>query len=99
MAKNDKKTTLLGCDYVETPREIIASDKNTTRKSAFLAAYERAKLIVPEFFIKEQRKRKNTSSDTGGKAFSHIIVTTEKVELETKDTEAKSVEVDKEREE
>ena len=48
MAENKQdKVTLLGCDNVETAREIIESDKNTERKKAFLDAYERTKLIVP----------------------------------------------------
>lgn len=100
MAENKQdKVTLLGCDNVETAREIIESDKNTERKKAFLDAYERTKLIVPEFFIKQQRKRKNSSDSSGGKGLSHrIIVTPQKVESETKGLEESVEKEEKERE-
>lgn len=96
MAK-DNKITLLGCDNVETPRQVIETDKDTARKKAFLAAYERTKLIVPEFFIK--KKPKNTSGASGGNGLSQkITITTEVVKLETKDNQTKEVEEDRERE-
>lgn len=99
MAKDNNKITLLGCDNVETAREVIESDKNTARKKAFLDAYEKTKLIVPDLFIKNQRKKKNGSSNSGGKGFSQeIIVTPEKVNLETKETKTIETEHDRERE-
>ena len=100
MAKNEEeKVTLLGCDNVESARAIIEADKNTARKKAFSDAYERTKLIVPEFFIKQQRKPKNTSSSSGGKGFSqNIIVTPQNVKLETKGLDENIRAEEKERE-
>lgn len=106
MAKNKKqnnkessKVSFLGCDNVETAREIIESDKNTARKKAFLEAYEKTKLIVPNYFI-NSKKRKNTSSSSGGKSFSqNIIVTPESVKIENMENEQKQDQEEKEREE
>lgn len=106
MAKNKKqsnkessKVSFLGCDNVETAREIIESDKNTARKKAFLEAYEKTKLIVPNYSI-NSKKPKNASSSSGGRTFSqNIIVTPEKVEIETMENEQKQPEEEKEREE
>jgi len=99
MAKDNNKITLLGCDNIETARQVIEADKDTARKKAFLDAYERIKLIAPGFFTKNQKKSNNASGSTGGKGLSQqIIVTTEKVELKTKENQTREVEEDRERE-
>jgi len=98
MAKEKKeKISLTGYNPVETPEEIIASDKDTNRREAFQKAYKVIANIIPGYFL-EQRKKKNATSGGGGTAFTQsIVVTPEKVTLETKEN-AKTEEKQEERE-
>lgn len=81
---NKKKTTLLGFDPVETPEEVIEADKDIERKEAFKETYKRIAKIIPEYFMTQKKKRKNSTS--GGTAFSqNIVVTPDKVTLQTKE--------------
>ena len=92
-----EKFNLTGYDPVETPDEVIASDKNTERKEAFFETYKRIMKIIPEYFIEQRKKRRNGSS--GGSAFSQsIVVTPDKATIETTGIE-KHEEIQEEREE
>ena len=97
MAKREKenKVGLLKYDPVETPEEIISSDKDSNRKKAFAETYQRIAKIIPEYFMTQRKKRK--AGGSGGTAFSqNIVVTPDKVSVQT--NEVKQVEVEKEEE-
>ena len=99
MAKEKKeKMSLTSYDPVETPEEIIASDKDTKRREAFQKAYKVIANIIPGYFL-EQRKKKNTTSGGGTSFTQSIVVTPEKVTVETKEahqTEEKQEERERE---
>lgn len=85
--KDNKKVTLLGYDPIETPQEIISSDKNDERKESFKQAYKKVMQIIPDYFISQRKKRK-ASGGAGGKSFTQsIIVTPENVKVETNEIE------------
>ena len=87
-SKKKEKISLTSYDPVESPEEIIAADKDTKRREAFQKAYKVIANIIPGYFL-EQRKKKNATSG-GGTAFSQsIVVTPEKVTLETKENAPK----------
>lgn len=95
--KKENKVNLLTYDPVETPEEIIKEDKNLERKKAFLDTYQRIARIIPEYFI-SQKKKKKGSANSGGTAFSqNIVVTPDKVTVQTQ--EIKEQEKQEEREE
>ncbi len=80
--KKNEKISLTSYDPVETPEEIINSDKDTKRREAFKEAYKRITTIIPEYFMSQRKKRKNAAG-TGGTSFSqNIVVTPEKVSIE-----------------
>lgn len=82
--KKNNKTTLFGYDPVETPEEVIDSDKDMERKEAFKETYKRIAKIIPDYFMTQKKKRKNATS--GGTSFSqNIVVTPEKATIETKE--------------
>ena len=93
---NKEKLSLTSYDPVETPEEVINSDKDTKRREAFREAYKRITTIIPEYFMTQRKRRKNATG-AGGTAFSqNIIVTPEKVSIERK--EEKQVKAEKENE-
>ena len=93
---NKEKVGLTSYDPVETPEEVINSDKDTKRREAFKEAYKRIATIIPEYFMSQRRKRKNGST-SGGTSFSqNIVVTPEKVSVERK--EEKHIEKENEKE-
>ena len=99
--EKENKVSFLGFDPVETPEEVINADKDVERREAFKETYKRIAKIIPEYFMSQRKKRKNTTS--GGKAFSqNIIVTPDKATIQTKEVgneeNAKSQEQEKERE-
>ncbi len=82
--RGKEKVSLVGYDPVESPEEIIDADKDTNRKEAFKETYKRIATIIPEYFMSMRKKRKN--SGAGGNAFSqNIVVTPDKVTLQTKE--------------
>ena len=83
--KKRRKENLLTYELtVEDPEEIIATDKDENRKNAFKEAYKVIANIIPEYFITQRKKRKNSSS--GGTAFSqNIVVTADKATVQTKE--------------
>ena len=87
MAKEEKskeKVSLIGYDPVESPEEIINADKDTNRKEAFKEAYKKIATIIPEYFMTMRKRRKGTGA--GGTSFSqNIVVTPDKVTLQTKE--------------
>ena len=87
MSKEKKeKISLTEYDPVETPEEVIEKDKDVDRKEAFRETYKRIMKIIPEYFTEQRKRRRNNNS--GGSAFSQsIVVTRDKVTLETKETE------------
>ena len=90
-----QKVGLFNYDPVETPEEIIDADKDLDRKEAFKETYKRVAKIIPEYFMTQKKKRKNTSS--GGTAFSqNIVVTPEKATIQT--SEGKEVKEEKKEE-
>ncbi len=94
--KNEEKISLTSYDPVETPEEIINSDKNTKRREAFKEAYKRITTIIPEYFMSQRKRRKNAAG-AGGTSFSqNIVVTPEKVTIER--NEEKHTENEKENE-
>lgn len=96
--KSKDRLNLVGYDPVESPEEIISSDKNIDRKDAFKEAYKKVMMIVPEYFIKKTKKKKAGSSSSGGNSFTqNIVITPENVKLETKENEV-SIEREEERE-
>ncbi len=91
-----EKVSLVGYDPVESPEEIINSDKDTKRKEAFKETYKRIATIIPEYFMTMRKRRKG--SGAGGTSFSqNIVVTPDKVTLQTKEVE-KTVEKEEEKE-
>lgn len=79
-----KKVSFLGYDPIETPEEIINTDKNVDRRDAFKEAYKVVMKIIPEYFLTKRKKRKAGSGASGGNSFTqNIIVTTENVKIET----------------
>ena len=96
--KNKEKISLTSYDPVESPEEIIEKDKDTDRKEAFRETYKRIMKIIPDYFLEQRKKRKNATS--GGTAFSQsIVVTPEKVTLQTKEVEKKEqIQEERERE-
>ncbi len=100
MAKEEKsKVTLLGYDPVETAEEIIDGDKDIDRKTAFKEAYKIVMQIIPEYFIKQKRKRKPGTSGGGTSFTQNIIITPENTKIETNEIGEKQAEEEKEREE
>ncbi len=101
MAEKNKneKVNILSYDPVETPEEVIAKDTDVERKAAFQETYKRIAKIIPEYFMSQKKKRKNATSG-GGTAFSqNIVVTPEKVEVQTNEVESKEeIKEEKERE-
>ena len=88
MAKEKNRMKFFDPDFVESPREVIDSDKNSDRKVAFAESYKKIMQIIPEYFLKKKKKA-GTSSNSGGNSFTksiaqNIIVTNEKAEIETK---------------
>lgn len=80
------KITLLGSDGIETPEEIIALDKNEDRKKAFQETYKRIVQIIPGYFMNPKGRRKNSSSGGGSSFTQNIIVTSDNVKVETKES-------------
>lgn len=84
MSKDKKdKVSLLGYDPIETPEEIISSDKNSDRKDAFKEAYKVVMKIIPDYFLTKKQKKTSTSSSGGNSFTQNIIVTSENVKIET----------------
>ena len=50
MANEKEKVSFLGSDEIETPDEIISTDKDNERKAAFKEAYKKVMQIVPRIF-------------------------------------------------
>lgn len=95
--KEKKKFNFTGYDPIEDPEEIIAKDTNQSRREAFQRAYRVIANIIPSYFM--QKKKKNASSSGGGSAFSQsIVVTPEKVTLETKESAKEEKQEERERE-
>jgi len=96
--KGKDRVSLTEYDPVEDPEDVIAQDKDVERKEAFKKTYETIAKIVPNYFMEQRKKRKKTSS--GGTAFSqNIIVTPEKVTVQTNEVKAEgSKEVKEEKE-
>ena len=89
--KKKEKIRLTSYDPIEDPEEIIQADKDLNRKNAFANAYKTIMGIIPEYFLKQRKKHKNSTS--GGSGFSQsIVVTPEKVTLETKEIAEKQEE-------
>lgn len=95
--KSKDKLNLVGYDPVESPEEIISSDKNIDRREAFRETYKRVMMIVPEYFIKKKKKKAGSTSSGGNSFTQNIVITPENVKLETKENEV-SVEREEERE-
>lgn len=95
--KENKKNrmTLTGFDPVDTPEEIIQSDKDNNRKQAFQEAYKRIAKIIPEYFM-TQRKKKNSTS--GGSSFQKIVVTEKGATVQATETKVKQENVKEEKE-
>lgn len=92
MSKENKKTSFTGYDPIESPEVIISADKNNERKKAFAESYKRVMQIIPEYFILQRKKRKNSTGGNGGNSFAqNIIVTPENVKIETNGLEEKEV--------
>lgn len=96
--KSKDKLNLVGYDPVESPEEIIGSDKNIDRREAFRETYKRVMMIVPEYFIKKKKKKAGSTSSGGNSFTQNIVVTTENVKLETRENEVTSQEREEERE-
>ena len=80
--RSKEKMSLTSYDPVETPEEVINSDKDTKRREAFKEAYKRITTIIPEYFMSQRKKRRNATSG-GGTSFSqNIVVTPDKVSVE-----------------
>lgn len=99
MAKEKNRMKFFDPDFVESTREIIDSDKNNERKLAFAESYKKIMQIIPGYFLK--KKNKPGSSSSGGNNFvksiaQNIIVTNEKVELETKEVQNERQDRDRE---
>ena len=100
MAKGKKEkneVSFLGFDPVETPDEIINSDTNNDRKEAFKEAYKKVMQIIPDYFI-SQKKRKKNSGSTGGFSQS-IVITPNDVKIETTEMQKQEQEKQTEKEE
>ena len=96
--RKKEKISLVSYDPVESPEEIIAADKNKARREAFQKAYKVIVNIIPGYFL-ELRKRNNKASGGGTSFTQSIVVTPEKVTLETKETQEKGeLQEEKERE-
>ena len=96
--KKEEKVGLLKYDPVETPEEIISEDKDTERKKAFLETYQRIAKIIPEYFMSQRKKRKNATS--GGTSFTqNIVVTPDKVTLQTNELKQEEHQKEEEKEE
>lgn len=96
--KKSKKVHLLSYDPVETPEEIIAGDKDISRREAFQETYKRIAKIIPDYFKTQNNRRKNSTSG-GGTSFSQkISITPEKTTLETKEVVNEERQEEKERE-
>lgn len=93
------KVSLLSYDPVETPEEIIDKDKDIDRRAAFRDAYKKVMSIIPEYFIKQTRKRKPGTSGGGTSFTQNIIITPENTKVETKEISENQREEEKEREE
>lgn len=92
-----EKISLIGYDPVQTPEEIIASDKDSARREAFKEAYRKAMSYAPIFL--DQKKKPKPSSSSGGKGFSQEIkITPENVKIETKEETSLEEEKGRERE-
>lgn len=97
--KKSNKVHLLSYDPVETPEEIIAADKDIKRKEAFQETYKRIAKIIPEYFTTKKRKNTTSGGGTARSPFSqNIVVTPEKVTLETKEVVQEEKQEEKERE-
>lgn len=81
--ETNDKMSLTGFDPVETPEEIIASDKDSERREAFKEAYKKAMTIVPNYFLMP-KKRKPNSGSSGGGFSQEIKITPESIKVETK---------------
>ena len=93
---NKEKVGLTSYDPVETPEEVINSDKDTKRREAFKEAYKRIATIIPEYFMSQRKKRKNGST-SGGTSFSqNIVVTPEKATVQRNEVEHKEKENERE---
>ncbi len=80
--KDNEKMNLLSEDDITTPEDIISKDKDNDRREAFKKAYENIRLIIPNYFMTNRRK-KNGSSGAGG--FSQqIVVDVNQAKVETK---------------
>ncbi len=100
MAKDKKaeKMSVFGSDNVSSAEEIIAADKNVNRQKDFREAYQRIKLRFPHLFL-EPKSKKNGNATSGGSFTQNIIVTSEKVKVETKEVTNKEATMeDKDRE-
>lgn len=98
MAKGKVKMNFLSPDLVESPREVIDSDKNNDRKIEFANSYKKIMQIIPEYFLKKKKKKAGTSSDSGGSSFAQsIIITNEIAKIETNNLQNEKE--DREREE
>lgn len=86
MTKENKikeKISLTSYNPIETPEEIINSDKDMKRKDAFKEAYKKVMTIIPAYFI-ERKRKKTGSTSSGGTSFTqNIIVTSENAKVET----------------
>ena len=94
--KKKNKITITSYDPVENPEDIIAADKDNDRKEAFKETYKRIMNIIPEYFMTLRKKRKNGGS---GGFSQNIVVTPEKVTLETKEMPEQEQESQNEKEE
>ena len=91
--ENIDKVTITSYNPVEDPDDVIAADKDNNRKEAFRETYKRIMNIIPEYFMTLRKRRKN--GGTGG--FSqNIVVTPEKVTVETKEVDAQEKQNEKE---
>lgn len=97
--KKGKKVNLLSYDPVETPEEIMDKDKNTARKEAFKESYKKVMQIIPDYFLEQRRKRKNSTTGGGTSFTQNIVITPENVKIETMEKEEKESQEEKEREE
>ena len=102
MAKENtqkSKVTLLGYDPVETPEEVMDKDKDATRKDAFKESYKRVMQIIPDYFLEQRKKRKNSTTGGGTSFTQNIVITPENVKIETMEKGETEAQEEKEREE
>ncbi len=79
--KERKRTNLLKYDAtVEDPEAIIASDKDVGRRKAFQDTYKRIAEIIPNYFMLQKKRRKNTGGGTS--LAQQITVTPNNVTLQ-----------------